>query len=74
MMRRSAVTITSWGSRNRPGIDPYDTNPYCAKPFMLVISDINPSFDSDQLPGSAFPGAIAGDLAAGDERSKRLRI
>ena len=35
--------------------DPYDTadggyEP-CAKPFMLVLSDINPSFDSDQLPG-----------------------
>ncbi len=29
-------------------------NLYCAKPIMLVISDINPSFDSDKLPGSAF--------------------
>jgi type IV pilus assembly protein PilY1 len=42
-------------------VNPYAANPYCAKPFMLVISDINPSFDSDQLPGSAF-GGIAGDL------------
>ncbi len=40
------------------------TNPYsgsaasCAKPFMTVISDINTSYDSDQLPGSYFgPGA-----------------
>jgi type IV pilus assembly protein PilY1 len=32
--------------------DPLDL--YCAKPIMLVISDINPSYDSDQLPGSAF--------------------
>jgi len=27
----------------------------CAKPFMLVISDINPSYDSDQLPGALSP-------------------
>lgn len=34
-----------------------DGNPLsinCAKPIMLVISDINTSYDSDQLPGSAF--------------------
>lgn len=35
---------------------PYEKFPRCAKPFMLVLSDINPSFDSDQLPGNfAFP-------------------
>lgn len=34
--------------------DPFESNPYCSKPFMLVISDINPSYDTDQLPGSAF--------------------
>lgn len=39
------------------------TNPYgsgsasCAKPFMTVISDINPSYDSDNLPGSYFGSA-----------------
>ena len=27
---------------------------YCAKPFNLVISDVGTSYDSDQLPGSAF--------------------
>jgi type IV pilus assembly protein PilY1 len=34
-------------------VDPYDpnNNPYCARAFMLVMSDINPSFDTDQLPG-----------------------
>lgn len=26
----------------------------CAKPIELVISDINPSYDTDQLPGSSF--------------------
>lgn len=40
--------------------DPYRTTagdlgyPKCSKPFQLVISDINPSFDTDQLPGSDF--------------------
>ncbi len=43
---------TSWD-------DPYDASTgyeYCAKPFMLVISDIYPTYDSDQLPGSYFSG------------------
>lgn len=37
---------------------------YCAKPFMLVLSDINPTFDSDQLPGSnaAFAGSLSSTL------------
>jgi len=46
--------------------DPYDSTTgfdHCAKPFMLVISDINPSYDSDQLPGvdSNF-GSFTGDV------------
>jgi type IV pilus assembly protein PilY1 len=28
--------------------------PWCSKPSILVLSDINPSFDSDQLPGAKF--------------------
>ena len=33
--------------------NPYGASrfPACAKPFMLVLSDVNPSYDSDQLPG-----------------------
>jgi type IV pilus assembly protein PilY1 len=35
--------------------DPYSpSDRWCSQPFMLVISDINPSYDADQLPGSAF--------------------
>jgi type IV pilus assembly protein PilY1 len=51
--------------------DPYNAStgyPGCAKPFMLVISDINPTFDSDQLPGSAY-GSFSGDLAGLDVES-----
>ncbi len=48
--------------------NPYDqTNseakaPWCAKPNLLVVSDINPSFDSDQLPGSYFNSGFSGDV------------
>ncbi|MEJ5301508.1 MAG: hypothetical protein WHS38_11020 [Thermodesulforhabdaceae bacterium] len=36
--------------------------PWCAKSFMIVLSDINPSYDSDSLPGSYF-GSFTGDLS-----------
>lgn len=39
--------------------DPYETFPYCARPFALILSDIFPSYDSDQLPGSYWPSAIS---------------
>ena len=32
--------------------DPYDGRGTCANPNVLLISDINPSYDSDQLPGA----------------------
>lgn len=55
--------ISSGGSR----LKPYDAFPDCAKPFMLVISDINPSYDSNQVPGNdtSFPSSTSftGDLA-----------
>ncbi|MDH4483074.1 MAG: PilC/PilY family type IV pilus protein [Rhodoferax sp.] len=34
--------------------DPYTDANWCAKPSQMVISSVNPSFDSDQLPGSNF--------------------
>jgi type IV pilus assembly protein PilY1 len=43
--------------------DPYSPDDrWCSQPFMLVISDINPSYDADQLPGSAFSGWAAESL------------
>lgn len=37
----------------------------CAKPFQMVISDANPTFDSDDLPGSPFGVTVpAGSPAA----------
>ena len=48
--------------------DPYNISsaakaPWCAKASFLTIADINPSYDSDQLPGSAF-STFSGDLPA----------
>ncbi|MFT5698179.1 MAG: Tfp pilus tip-associated adhesin PilY1 [Desulforhopalus sp.] len=34
----------------------------CSKPFMLVLSDIYPTYDSDHLPGSYFNTSFTGDL------------
>jgi type IV pilus assembly protein PilY1 len=44
--------------------DPYAANSgneRCAKPFEIVISDINPSYDTDQVPGSYF-ASVSGDI------------
>ncbi|MEO7432621.1 MAG: PilC/PilY family type IV pilus protein [Dokdonella sp.] len=56
--------VTTWR-------DPYKSvasgglgNLACAKPFETVISDINPSYDSN-LPGGAWGGAPGGALPAG---------
>ncbi len=49
--------------------DPYATssnNAWCAKPNLLVISDINPSYDTDQLPGSSFAdGGVSSSITPG---------
>ncbi len=53
------------GLPNPGWVDPYDADDgydYCAKPFMLVLSDIYPTYDSDQLPGSAF-GTVGSSLS-----------
>ena len=43
---------------------PYNRVLWCSRPNLLVLSDINPSFDSDQLPGARFNSCTAstGDL------------
>ncbi len=47
-------------------LNPYANKPYCSKPFMTVVSDINPSYDSDQLPGSAFGTTVTDDVGGLD--------
>jgi type IV pilus assembly protein PilY1 len=46
--------------------NPYDTFPYCSQAVMLVLSDINPSRDTDQVPGAAFPVAHGSGSNLGD--------
>lgn len=45
--------------------NPYDQSnggqPYCSNPYMMVVSDINPSYDSDKVPGSYFT-SFSGDV------------
>ena len=50
--------------------DPYAAGnyPYCSKAFMLVFSDTSPSYDTDQLPGTAseFGSTFTGTLGTLD--------
>ncbi len=54
--------------------DPYDTYnssakaEWCARPNLMVVSGINPSFDSDQVPGTAseFASSFSGDISGMD--------
>ncbi len=44
-----------WGyNKGSTWYQPYGLYPSCARPFMLILSDINTSYDYDQVPGSAF--------------------
>lgn len=45
--------------------------PYCAKPYLLAISDSYPSFDSDSVPGSTF-GGLTSDLTITGPNVKNL--
>jgi type IV pilus assembly protein PilY1 len=45
--------------------DPYDATtgyPECSSPYQIVVSDINPSYDTDQVPGSYFNN-FTGDVS-----------
>lgn len=47
---RGANTFRPYGDKDNA----YPIFPACSKPFMLVLSDENVSYDSDMLPGSKF--------------------
>ena len=45
----------SWGfTKGSTTYQPYEVYPSCSRPFALILSDINPNYDSDQIPGSSF--------------------
>ncbi|MGE6320990.1 pilus assembly protein [Pseudomonas oryzihabitans] len=58
--------------------NPYASNSaanahWCAKPNMLVMSNVNVSYDSDQLPGSTF-ASFSGDLSGLDVSAQATAI
>lgn len=58
--------------------NPYSTTSsdqkyWCAKPNMLVMSNTNVSYDSDQVPGTAF-GSFSGDLSGLNVQTEAQKI
>lgn len=49
----------TWNSQ----IDPYSYMPYCSKAFVLILNDVTPSYDSDQLPGGRWGSFGAADFS-----------
>ena len=44
-----------WGyNKGSDWYQPFDIFPSCSQPFLLVLSDVNTSYDSDQIPGSSY--------------------
>lgn len=52
-----SLSKPGWGyTRGSDTLAPYATMPSCARPFILLLSDVNSSYDRDNLPGSYFTG------------------
>jgi type IV pilus assembly protein PilY1 len=65
----SGGTDASLGLTKPAWLDPYRGRvnggfATCAKPFQMVISDLNPTFDSDDLPGTPFGSTVGGGTPA----------
>ena len=45
----------------------------CARPNMLVMSDVYPSYDADQMPGSPF-SSLAGDITGFNENTMLTQV
>ncbi len=67
----STVDSNMLGLAKPAWADPYATYPYCAKPYILAVSDAYPSFDSDSVPGSTF-GGVTSDLSITGPNVKTL--
>jgi len=53
----SGVSLSKpkWGyNKGSTYYKPFEIFPSCSQPFMLLLSDVNTSFDSDQIPGSLY--------------------
>ncbi len=50
-----SLSHPTWGYRDGATYyPPYTVFPTCARPFTLILSDVNTSYDFDELPGSSF--------------------
>lgn len=62
---RETADDTALGLPKAAWKDPYNEEDgfnYCAKPFLLVLSDAKPSYDSESVPGTAF-GSFVSDVS-----------
>jgi type IV pilus assembly protein PilY1 len=59
--------VTTWTNPYAAG------KPVCAKPFQTVMSDVNTSYDTDQIPGSTF-ASFTGDVAGFDAGAEAATI
>ncbi|NJD37135.1 MAG: pilus assembly protein PilY [Geobacter sp.] len=64
----------AWGyNKGSTWYQPYDIFPSCAQAFNLVLSDVNTSYDSDQIPGSHY-AKPNGTYFAEDANSPQLGL
>jgi len=60
-----------WGyTKGATNYKPFEIYPSCAQPFILLLSDVNTSYDADQIPGSSYSSvtedALTPHLGLGD--------
>ncbi|QEW05256.1 pilus assembly protein [Nitrincola iocasae] len=69
--KREKVTLRHYSGTNHmflpapDWIDPYEDRLWCTPSAQLIISDVNPSYDTEFLPGSNFNSSFSGDLPSG---------
>jgi len=70
LTNQSDTSTGAGAADNDNWIAPYNKYPNCSKPFIIALSDVSPSYDSDQLPGvdSNF-GTFTGDITGIDVKS-----
>ncbi len=63
-----------WGyTKGSNTYKPFEIYPSCSQPFILLLSDVNTSYDADQIPGSLYPKSN-GTFFAEDSLSPHLGL
>lgn len=55
-------------------VDPFTYMPYCSKPYILILNDVTPSYDSDQLPGAYWGSFGAADFSGEDSSGASVTL